>query len=402
MNDSQASLTLLAGGDVAPLLQPVDQFAELIQPTLDTVDFRFLQCERTYSHRGSWPDWQTIPAGHWTRLDPEYASVFKAARADVVSVASNHALDFGWEALEDTIELFTSWGMQVVGGGANQAEAHKPVICEKDGVRVAILAYCSVIRDGQAAVGDHPGVAGLRARTWYVPIDFQPGCPPQIMSEAIEPDMVAMENDIRAAKKIAHAVVVCLHWGVRYIPKVLATYQQPVAHRAIDAGADVIIGHHPHTLKPVEVYKGKVCFYSIGNFLTTGQQDASKTSHAEWNLFWYERTPGARYGFPDHCRQIVLPKLTITTEGISRVGMIPAYINDQAQPAAVRPGDPRFDEVLNRLEPVAKSLRCPDELAAVADIWQTGASYQRQRRVAEEHDGDLRAVVDALVGELEI
>jgi poly-gamma-glutamate synthesis protein (capsule biosynthesis protein) len=93
-----------------------------------------------------------------------------------------------------------------------------------------------------------------------------------------------------------------------------------------------------------------VCFYSIGNFLTTGQQDASKTSHAEWNLFWYERTPGARYGFPDHCRQIVLPKLTITTEGISRVGMIPAYINDQAQPAAVRPGDPLFDEVLNRLE----------------------------------------------------
>jgi hypothetical protein len=140
VNDSQASLTLLAGGDVAPLLQPVDQFAELIQPTLDTVDFRFLQCERTYSHRGSWPDWQTIPAGHWTRLDPEYASVFKAARADVVSVASNHALDFGWEALEDTIELFTSWGMKVVGGGTNQAEAHKPVILEKDGVRVAILA----------------------------------------------------------------------------------------------------------------------------------------------------------------------------------------------------------------------------------------------------------------------
>jgi glutamate---cysteine ligase / carboxylate-amine ligase len=61
-----------------------------------------------------------------------------------------------------------------------------------------------------------------------------------------------------------------------------------------------------------------------------------------------------------------------------------------------------LDDVLNRLEPVAKSLRCPDELAAVADIWRTGGSYQRQRRVAEEHDGDLRAVVDALVGELEI
>jgi len=61
-----------------------------------------------------------------------------------------------------------------------------------------------------------------------------------------------------------------------------------------------------------------------------------------------------------------------------------------------------LDDVLTRLEPVAKSLDCADELAAVADIPKRGASYQRQRRVAEEHDGDLRAVVDALVGELEI
>jgi carboxylate-amine ligase len=59
-------------------------------------------------------------------------------------------------------------------------------------------------------------------------------------------------------------------------------------------------------------------------------------------------------------------------------------------------------DLLNRLEPVAKSLHCADELASVADIWRLGASYQRQRRVAEEHDGDLRAVVDALIGELDI
>jgi carboxylate-amine ligase len=61
-----------------------------------------------------------------------------------------------------------------------------------------------------------------------------------------------------------------------------------------------------------------------------------------------------------------------------------------------------LDDILNRLEPVAKSLGCADELAAVSNIYATGASYQRQRRVAEEHDGDLRAVVDALVAELEL
>jgi hypothetical protein len=343
-------MTLLAGGDVAPVRQPVDLLAEPIQPILDAVDFRFVQCERTYSKRGTWHDWLTIPNGGWSRLDPEYATIFKAARADVVSVASNHALDFGWEALEDTIELFKSWGMAVVGGGATEEDAHRPVILEKNGVRTAILAYCSVIREGQAAVGDHPGLAGMRARTWYVPVDFQPGCPPQIMSEALERDVVAMERDIQEAKKIAHAVVVCLHWGLRYIPKVLATYQEPVAHRAIDAGADVIIGHHPHTLKPVEVYKGKVCFYSIGNFLTTGNQGTDKKSHAEWNLFWYERKPGSNYAFPDHCREMVLPKLTITPHGVERVAMVPGYINDLAQPVPVTAGDPLFDKVMDRLE----------------------------------------------------
>ena len=99
------SLSLLCGGDVAPVRQPVDALADHVQPLLDSVDFRFLQCERTYSQRGAFPDWQTIPPGRWSRLDEDYASVFKAAKADVVSLASNHALDFGWDALEDTIAL---------------------------------------------------------------------------------------------------------------------------------------------------------------------------------------------------------------------------------------------------------------------------------------------------------
>ena len=65
----EPTLTLLCSGDVAPLKQPVDALADHIHPVLDSVDFRFLQCERTYSKRGAFPDWQTIPYGKWTRLD---------------------------------------------------------------------------------------------------------------------------------------------------------------------------------------------------------------------------------------------------------------------------------------------------------------------------------------------
>ena len=348
MNEN--TLTLLCGGDVAPVKQPVDLLAEHVLPVLDRADFRFLQCERTYSERGTWPDWQTIPNGRWSRLTEDYATIFQTARADVVSLASNHAMDYGWDALEDTIALFQGWGMQVVGAGATEAEARKPVILEKDGVRVAILAYCSVIREGWAAVGDHAGIAPLRAKTWYVPVDFQPGCPPMIMSEALEQDVEGIEADIREARKLAHSVVVCLHWGLRYIPKVLATYQQPVAHRLIDAGADVIVGHHPHTLKPVEMYKGKAILYSIGNFLTTGNQGKDKKSHAEWNLFWYERKEGSNYGFPDHCRETVLPILTFSQQGIQKVSLVPCTINDLAQPVPATPGTAEFERVLDRLE----------------------------------------------------
>ena len=353
---SSPTLTLLCSGDVAPVKQPVDALADHIHPVLDSVDFRFLQCERTYSKRGAFPDWQTIPYGRWSRLDEDYASVFKTAKANVVSLASNHALDWGWEALEDTIALFESYGMQVVGAGSDEDDAHKRVILEKDGVRVAILAYCSVIRDGWAAMGSHPGICGLRARTWYEPVDFQPGCPPRIMSEALPGDVARMEADIRAAKKDAHAVVVCLHWGIRYIPKVLATYQTPVAHAAIDAGADIIVGHHAHTLKAVEVYKGKPCLYSIGNFLTTGHQDPNKTATAEWNLFWYERDPDSNYGFPDHCREAVLPKLTFSTAGLESVALSPIYINKQAQPVPVKSGEEDFEKVLTKLNWVSKEF----------------------------------------------
>lgn len=347
-------LVLLAGGDVAPVIQPVDLLAELVLPTLEKADFRFMQCERTYSHRGTFPHWVTIPKGEWSRLDPEYATVFRTAKADVISVASNHAMDWGYEPLEDTIELFRSWGAQVIGAGPNQTEAHRPAIIEKDGIKVAILAYCSVLRDGQTSIGDHPGIAGIRANTWYEPVDFQPGCPPLIHSQALEEDVAALREDIAAAKKLAQTVIVSLHWGLRYIPKVLAEYQTPLAHAAIDAGADLIIGHHPHQIKAVEVYKGKVCFYSVGNFLTTGGH--SSKSHSEWNLFWYEVDETSNFKFPPECREMVLPKITFTKDGVQSVKMLPGFINKKAQPEILTAGTERFDAVYDKLEWVSSEF----------------------------------------------
>lgn len=348
---SEQTLTLLAGGDVGPVVQPVDRLPELVAPLLDSVDVRFAQCERTYSTQGFLPSWTTIPHGRWSRLDPEYASVFRAAKIDVVSLASNHALDWSYQPMFDTIDLFRSWGIEVSGAGRDEAEARRPVVVERNGVKVAILSYCSVLRDGQAAIEGAPGVAGVRVRTWYEMVDFQPGTPPLVRTEALPEDVAAVQQDVQAARKLADAVVVSLHWGLRHVPKVLCEYQEPLGHAILDAGADVIVGHHPHTPKGIEQYGDKLCFYSIGNFLTTGSVNHRERPGARWNLFWYDwHADDTLYGFPEHCRMALLPKLTFGTGGLLRAAVVPVYINTLAQPEVVAPGTLRFQQILDHLE----------------------------------------------------
>ncbi|WP_214110845.1 CapA family protein [Acrocarpospora catenulata] len=351
MTATEETLTLIAGGDIAPVVQPVDRLADKILPILLEADFRFGQCERTYSTRGSYTRWQTESRGSHSRLDPEFATIFKAAHIDVASVASNHSMDFGTEPLLDTIDLFDSWGIKVVGGGRTEEEARRPVIVETNGVKVAILSYCSVVRDGQQAVGSTPGIATLRARTWYEVESSQPGTPPAVHTAPIMEDLHAMEADVRRAREAADAVVVSMHWGLHFVPKTICDYQPVMAHAAIDAGADVIVGHHPHLIKGVEVYRGKAILYSIGNFLTTGNLLEGRP-RAMWNLHWWDPywDKGSLYAFPKDCKHALLPKMTFTRDGVARVALIPVYINRLAQPEPLAHGTALFDEALEYLE----------------------------------------------------
>ena len=151
------------------------------------------------------------------------------------------------------------------------------------------------------------------------------------------------------SKAQADAVVLVIHWGVHQIPKTIAAYQPTVAHAAIDAGADLIIGHHAHILKAVEVYKGKVCFYSTGNFMTTG---AVKTGPlCVRNLYWYETDPETPlYRFPVDSKKILLAKAVLGKKGVEKVSFLPAFINKKAHPEVLSREDPKFDMVLRYLE----------------------------------------------------
>src|SRR5256714_4021114 len=163
--DMGKSVVLLGCGDIGPIHEPMAQYSELVRDRLAEADIRFAQVERVYSERG---ELQPHGGAHG-RLPPHMASVITDCGFNLVSVAGNHAMDWGPEPLLDTIELLRGEGIQTIGGGRNLAEARQPAMIECKGQRVAMLAYCSGLHEGAAAGADSPGVAPMRASARFEP-----------------------------------------------------------------------------------------------------------------------------------------------------------------------------------------------------------------------------------------
>src|ERR1051325_1755469 len=229
------AVTLLACGDVGPIHAPVEHYGSLVRDTLLAADIRFAQVERVYSTRGTL---QPHSGGSHSRLPPAMASIFTDCGFNIVSVASNHAMDWGPDALLDTVELLRAQGIRTVGAGRNLTEARRPEFIDCKGLRVAFLAYCSILQDGYAAGPDRPGV------------------PPQVITTPDEQDFTALLSDVRSAKEAADKVVLSLHWGIHFVPRLIADYQRTLAYAAFEAGADVILGHHAHVPKAIEIHAG--------------------------------------------------------------------------------------------------------------------------------------------------
>jgi len=192
------AVVLLGCGDVGPIHEPMSQYSELVRDTLAAADIRFAQVERVYSDRG---ELQPHGGAHG-RLPPHMASVITDCGFNVVSVAGNHAMDWGPEPLLDTIALLRAKGIQVIGGGRTLAEARQPAIMECKGQRVAMLAYCSILHGGAAAGADSPGVAPMRAFARFEAVDYQPGVPPRVVTTPDEQDLANLIADVRAARQI--------------------------------------------------------------------------------------------------------------------------------------------------------------------------------------------------------
>ncbi|MBI4331896.1 MAG: CapA family protein [Chloroflexi bacterium] len=353
-----------AVGDVGPRRieygeTPESLFA-MVHQKVKEADISFCQLERNFSTRGCFqyrnhPTW-------YARVHPDNVKSLVFAGFNVVSNASNHCFEYGPEALLESIDVLRGNNIQVIGVGKDIAEARKPAIVERKGIKVGFLAYNAILATEIEAREDKPGCTPIHVDTYYQSQDFAPGMPPRIVTIPLEGDVRAMEEDIRKLRNQVDVVVVSMHWGIYFIPGAIAMYQPTVGHRAIDAGADLIVGHHDHIIKGIEIFRGRVIFYGLGNFAeeTPFQVKAPSGVHAGRPTYKYRKwqpEPGwERYNAPVDWRYSMMVRCVITKKGIQRVSFLPTWINGRAEPEVLSGKDPRFQEVLNYVEPWCREL----------------------------------------------
>ncbi|RTM07740.1 MAG: hypothetical protein EKK31_10755 [Hyphomicrobiales bacterium] len=171
------------------------------------------------------------------RVDPRLAHALKRANINVVTLANNHLVDCGRTGVLETFEALDNAGVHMIGAGRNELAAHEPIILDAGPLRVGILGYYWNRRC--AATRDLPGSATDEAEWLTV--------------------------DIQSLRHRVDRIVTVFHWGVPYV-RTPHPDDQAKARLAVDLGADLVIGHHPHVIQPFEIYKGSPIFYSVGNF----------------------------------------------------------------------------------------------------------------------------------------
>lgn len=185
------------------------------------------------------------------RSDPRVLAGLKYANISVVNLANNHIWDYGASATRDTFSNLTKAGIAYVGAGTDYTAAHRPYITRVKGAVIAILGYTNLINPAVTTLTSSPAVAFI--------------------------DKSVLKDNIAAAKKQADLVIVNFHWGQEYKTTHNA-FQERIGEAAIDDGASLVVGHHPHVPEELVQYHGGWIAYSLGNFVFD-QNFSADTSH---------------------------------------------------------------------------------------------------------------------------
>src|SRR5579885_385557 len=250
--DTLEAIRLAFVGDVmlGRMVNDALREARLDYPWGDTLpifrqsDWRACNLECAISDRGT--PWNRTEKTFFFRSDAKNVGVLHTAGIDAVSVANNHILDFGYDAMADTLSILDAAGIGHAGAGPDLDAAIKPAQSKVKGVTLALIAFT----DNQPEWEAEPGVAGI----FYVPIDP-------------DDDRARLLFDaVRKAKGRSGLVIVSAHWGPNW------GYEPPAeharfAHLLVECGADVVFGHSAHVFRGVELYQGRPIVYCAGNFI---------------------------------------------------------------------------------------------------------------------------------------
>jgi len=240
-----------------------------VREVFAAADVRFCHLEGLLAPPSDDPSDPDIPHKlRWRHSGPRMVEALTSVRIDAVGCASN--VSYPNHAVEASAAVLTEAGIAFAGIGGDRARARAPAIVERRGTRIAFLSYTSVFwPSAHAAEADRAGTAVLRARTAYAPgrrALEMPGAAPDIVTFVEPEELEGLRADVAAARRAADIVIVSCHWGVSSSSEPIE-YQRTLGRAAVEAGADAVIGHHPHVLQPIEFHLGRPIFFSIGNFV---------------------------------------------------------------------------------------------------------------------------------------
>jgi poly-gamma-glutamate synthesis protein (capsule biosynthesis protein) len=268
--------------------------------------------------------------------NPEIPMALKEVGIGLVGLANNHMMDYTLAGLRDTLHAFHQAGLPVVGAGF-KLDAERPFILQKNGRRVALLAFSDVVPRNAGATETHLGIASAK-------------------------DERDLADALRRARRNADFVVLMMHWGGQGNHLILPRQRQ-LARAAVAAGCDAIVGMHPHVLQGIEYIDRVPVLYSIGNFAFASKRPASQ--------------------------ECVLVKLNFGSERLEEVGLVPVVISPSGVPAVA--GQEQGKEILGHLDGFCRMFNsrveggklvasAPHEPLVYAPAEQTGVRPAARRR----------------------
>jgi poly-gamma-glutamate synthesis protein (capsule biosynthesis protein) len=332
LNRSGASLLAVTGDVILDAPDP-DYWLHGIASVLRAADVAIGHLEVPHTDRGEEMRGD-VPA---PAASPSAIGALSRAGFSAMSLAGNHIADQGAIGIADTIDALVQSDLLFSGAGANEQCARRPALIECNGRTVALLSYNCVGPEAGWATADRAGCAYLKMECE----NGEPVSPTSGIVRVTDEAEAVLREDIALAKKQSDLVIVALHKGIVHTPALLAPYEQPVAHAAIDAGADVVVGHHAHILKGIEIYRGHPIFHGLGNgcvvtnALSPGQEHPDREAwvRRRKQLFGFEPDPAYTLApFHPEAVNAIVACLVWREDGSVLPGIVPVHVEAPGLP----------------------------------------------------------------------